>query len=154
MNHIPRSAFGVNGAGPKILVHLCDFVTYIGEESMILQLCHLSEGGLVIFGQLDTTDEIVEVSGFAHSGFWAPRHRWRRKINEDEATAVVRFSGGAWLKLTASSTDAVQKPCSVTVTGTKGVYAFDQRSWTMSTVSGRTRNRRIDIVIRPNLEPG
>ena len=80
---------------------------------------------------------IVEVSGFAHNGYWAPRTRWKRDTGEDEATAVVRFANGAWLSLTASAIDAEPGPHWFTVVGTKGVYTFSHDVWKLTTMVGR-----------------
>jgi scyllo-inositol 2-dehydrogenase (NADP+) len=76
--------------------------------------------------------DIVEVAGFSHQGFWAPKTAWKDDTNEDEASAVVRFANGAWLTLTLSSTDAASKCLDrkqFEITGTKGTYFFDQRTW-------------------------
>jgi predicted dehydrogenase len=75
---------------------------------------------------------IVEVAGFAHNGLWAPRTAWKDDTNEDEAAAVVRFDSGAWLTLTITQLDSLPKSADrkhLEITGTKGTYLFDQKSW-------------------------
>ncbi|MFW5733294.1 MAG: Gfo/Idh/MocA family protein [Planctomycetota bacterium] len=75
---------------------------------------------------------IVEVSGFAHTGFWAPKVAWKDDTNEDEASAIIRFTSGAWMTLTMSQIDAASR-CPdrkwFEITGTKGTYFFDGKGW-------------------------
>lgn len=66
--------------------------------------------------------DIVEVSGFAHNGFWAAKTPWKNDTNEDEAHAVVRFKSGQWLTLTISSIDSRPKHGQLEITGTQGTY--------------------------------
>ncbi len=68
---------------------------------------------------------IVEVSGFAHSGFWAPQTAWKQDTNEDEGFAVVRFATGQYLTLCISSIDSNARPFWLEVTGTEGAYSFN-----------------------------
>jgi scyllo-inositol 2-dehydrogenase (NADP+) len=75
---------------------------------------------------------LVEVSGFAHIGFWAPQTPYKDDTNEDEAHLVARFDSGQWLELTISALDSYPKGMQrrwVEVTGTKGTYLFDGGSW-------------------------
>ncbi|MFW6188814.1 MAG: Gfo/Idh/MocA family protein [Planctomycetota bacterium] len=75
---------------------------------------------------------LVEVSGFNHTGYWADRVRWGGETNEDEARAVARFDNGQWLTLTISNLDTCPKNAErkwVEVTGTEGTYMFDGGSW-------------------------
>lgn len=69
--------------------------------------------------------DITEVSGFSHSGFWAPKTRWKNDTTEDEAFAVVRFKSGQWLTLHFSQIDTKGKDSHMSITGTKGTYAYD-----------------------------
>ena len=69
--------------------------------------------------------EMVEVSGYARTGFWAPKTAWKADTNEDAASAVVRFRNGAWLTLSISSLESNPKPGWLEVTGTAGTYVFD-----------------------------
>lgn len=78
-------------------------------------------------------DEITEVAGFAHNGFWAPHTAWKKDTNEDEGFAVVRFRKGAWATLNVSSIDSKTKEGMLEITGTKGSYVFDGEHWTMYT---------------------
>lgn len=68
---------------------------------------------------------MTEVSGFAHTGFWAPKTKWKEDTNEDEGFAVVRFKGGQWLTLTMSTVDSNPKPGWLEITGTKGTLVLD-----------------------------
>ncbi len=77
--------------------------------------------------------EIVEVSGFAHNGYWGDKVHWGSDMNEDEARAVVRFEGGKWLELTLSSLDSNPKPGWLEITGTEGSYIFDGPTWELIT---------------------
>ena len=81
---------------------------------------HMLEYGL----QLIDSD-IVEVSGFAHNGYWAPKTAWKTDCNEDEAFAMVRFKNGARLSLIQSSIDANPRQGVLSVYGTKGAYVLD-----------------------------
>ena len=81
---------------------------------------HLLEYSLQI---LDA--ELVEVTGFAHKGFWAPKTAWKKDTNEDESFAIARFANGAWISLCISSIDSSPKRGWLEVTGTKGSYLMD-----------------------------
>lgn len=81
---------------------------------------HLLEYSLQIMG-----DDIAEVSGYAHRGFWAPKTAWKKDTNEDEAMAVVRFRRGGWLTLGVSHLSAAPKAGWVVFHGTKGAYLMD-----------------------------
>ena len=82
--------------------------------------------------------EIVEVSGFAHEGYWAPKLPWKKDSNEDEAFAVVRFSSRQWLTLTISQIDAKGKDGWLEITGTTGTYVMDGGSWRIHRRDGAT----------------
>ncbi len=69
--------------------------------------------------------DIVEVTGFAHTGFWAAKTAWKEDTHEDEALAVVRFANGKWLALTVTCLDANPKRGMLEVTGTKGSLIVD-----------------------------
>ncbi len=69
--------------------------------------------------------DIVEVTGFAKTGFWAPKTAWKGDTTEDEAAALVRFANGAWLSLTISHIDSNPKRGWLEITGTQGTYIFD-----------------------------
>jgi len=72
--------------------------------------------------------EMVEVTGFAKTGFWAPKTAWKKDTNEDEGFAVVRFNTGAWLTLTISQIDSNPKRGVLEITGTKGTYIMEHKS--------------------------
>lgn len=84
---------------------------------------HLLEYALQI---LDS--DLVEVSGFAKTGFWAPETAWKDDTNEDEAFAVARFASGAWLTLCITSVDSNPKRGFLEITGTKGTYILDSHA--------------------------
>jgi predicted dehydrogenase len=74
---------------------------------------------------LQTIDsKIVDVTGFAKEGFWAPKTRWKHDTNEDEGFAVVRFANGAWLTLNMSSLESNPHPSRIEITGTKGSFVM------------------------------
>ncbi len=80
--------------------------------------------------------DIAEVSGFARTGFWAPKTRWKGDTNEDEGFAVVRFKSGQWITLCISQVDSNPKQGNLEVTGTKGSYVFGGRTWEAVTHDG------------------
>lgn len=73
--------------------------------------------------------EMVEVSGYAKTGYWAPLTKWKNDAIEDEGFAVVRFANGAWLTLTMTGIDQNMKPCWIEVTGTEGTYMLNGRDY-------------------------
>lgn len=85
---------------------------------------HLLEYSLQIINS-----DIVEVSGFAKTGFWAAKTSWKNDTNEDEGFAVVRFSNGCWLTLCISNIDSNPKPSVLEITGTKGSYLMGHSGW-------------------------
>ena len=93
---------------------------------------HLLEYGLQIMDA-----EIVEVSGYAHEGYWAPRTRWKKDTNEDEALAVVRFKNRAWLNLTITALDSHPRSGFFEVTGTEGSYVIEHDHYTIYRREGR-----------------
>jgi len=91
--------------------------------------------------------DIVEVSGFAKTGFWAPKTAWKDDTNEDEAFAVVRFASGAWLTVCMSHIDSNPKRGWLEITGTKGTYIMDGGTWEIIT------HRRRETVVRKGRNP-
>jgi len=87
---------------------------------------HLLEYGLQIIDS-----KIVEVSGFAKTGFWSASSPWKGDTTEDEALAVVRFSSGAWMSLMMSSIDSNPRPGMVEITGTRGSYVMEYSGYRM-----------------------
>ena len=83
---------------------------------------HLLEYGLQI-----VRSDIVEVSGYAKKGYWAPQTKWKKDCNEDEAFASVRFKSGQWLTLLISALDSNPRRGFLEITGTEGSYVLD---WT------------------------
>ncbi|MEM1213864.1 MAG: Gfo/Idh/MocA family oxidoreductase [Planctomycetota bacterium] len=76
--------------------------------------------------------EIVEVSGFAHNGYWESLAKkdfpYIGDMNEDEATAVVRFASGALINLSISHLDTSGRPPAA-FHGTKGSYTINNFGW-------------------------
>lgn len=72
--------------------------------------------------------EMVEVTGFSRSGFWADQTRWKADTIEDEASAIVRFKSGAWLNLRITHIDASPRRGTAHVTGTKGSFWWDYQN--------------------------
>ncbi|MBN1437387.1 MAG: Gfo/Idh/MocA family oxidoreductase [Sedimentisphaerales bacterium] len=68
--------------------------------------------------------DIVEVSGFAKTGVWAPKTKWKNDTNEDEGYLTVRYANGAWSTLCISQLDANPKRGWLEITGTKGTYVM------------------------------
>jgi predicted dehydrogenase len=93
---------------------------------------HLLEYGL----QLIESD-ITEVAGFSKTGYWAPKTKWKKDTNEDEAEAVVRFRNGAWLTLNITSLDSNAKPGFLEITGTDGSYVIDWSGYTIHKRGGQ-----------------
>jgi scyllo-inositol 2-dehydrogenase (NADP+) len=81
---------------------------------------HLLEYSLQII-----QSEIVEVAGYAKSGYWAPQTKWKKDTNEDEAFASVRFKSGQWLTLLISALESNPRRGFLDVTGTEGSYVLD-----------------------------
>jgi predicted dehydrogenase len=93
---------------------------------------HLLEYGL----QLIDSD-ITEVSGFSKTGYWAPKTKWKKDTNEDEAEAVVRFRNGSWLTLNITSLDSNAKPGFLEITGTEGSYVIEWSGYTIHKRDGQ-----------------
>jgi predicted dehydrogenase len=93
---------------------------------------HLLEYGL----QLIDSD-ITEVAGFSKTGYWAPKTKWKKETNEDEAEAVVRFRNGSWLTLNITSLDSNAKPGFLEITGTEGSYVFESSRYTIHKRDGQ-----------------
>lgn len=85
---------------------------------------HLLEYGLQLIDS-----PIREVSGFFKTGFWGPRTAWGDDAIEDEGFATVRFASGQWMTLCITSIDSKPKAGQLEITGTKGTYTFDHRTW-------------------------
>jgi predicted dehydrogenase len=92
---------------------------------------------------------VTEVSGFAHSGFWAPQTKWKADTNEDEAFAVVRFKGSQWLTLKISTIEAVGFAGWVEIVGTKGTVVLDSAHVTLTQHEGGKRVTT-QMVCRPD----
>ena len=69
--------------------------------------------------------DIVEVTGFAKRGYWAPQTKWKADTFEDEGYAVVRFRNGVALSLVITCLDSNPRRGFLEVTGTEGSYVFD-----------------------------
>ena len=82
--------------------------------------------------------DIGEVSGFAKSGFWAPKTAWKKDTNEDEGFITVRYASGAWSTLLVTALDAAPRKGWVHVTGTKGSFEFDGQGWRLTTPGDAT----------------
>lgn len=92
---------------------------------------HLLEYCLQIIGS-----DLVEVSGFAHNGFWGPQTKWGKDANEDDATAVARFKNGVMLTLHISQIESNPKRGIVEFTGTRGTYVMDHGTFELITHKG------------------
>lgn len=81
-------------------------------------------------------DDMTEVAGFAHRGFWAGQTRWKKDTIEDEALAMVRFKKGAWISLNITNADVKPRPWMLEIHGTRGSYSFNFFGWEMSVADG------------------
>lgn len=90
---------------------------------------HLLEYAL----QILKGEKIDEVIGVSQTGYWAPHTAWKKDTNEDEALALVRFKSGKYLSLCISSLNAFPAARMLVIRGTKGGYAFDGRTWELTT---------------------
>jgi len=95
---------------------------------------HLLEYGLQMIDS-----EVTEVSGYSKCGYWAPRTKWKKDTNEDEAEAVVRFRNASWLTLNITSLDSHRKPGFLEIIGTEGNYVIDWSGYTLHKKNGKTR---------------
>ena len=91
---------------------------------------------------------MMEVTGFAKNGYWAPKTKWGKDTNEDEGQAIVRFSNGQWLTLTISQIDSNPKRGILEITGTQGTYIMDHGGYEII-----TRNEKGETVIRRGANP-
>ncbi len=87
-------------------------------------------------------EEMLEVTGYAHNGIWAPRTRWKEDTIEDDAQVVVRFKNQKWMNLTFSNIDTNLQPQGIEVTGSKGTYWFDLGSYEIK-LPGRNDSERL-----------
>jgi scyllo-inositol 2-dehydrogenase (NADP+) len=76
---------------------------------------------------------IVEVTGFSKSGFWADKTAWKKDTNEDEGYAIIRYASGAWSTISISAIDSKPKQGWLEITGTKGTYVMDGGSFEIIT---------------------
>ncbi|MFP4379783.1 MAG: Gfo/Idh/MocA family protein [Candidatus Sumerlaeia bacterium] len=90
---------------------------------------HLLEYSLQILGDA----KIEEVTGFVRKGLWQKDSVWKDDANEDEAQAVVRFSGDRLLTLRVSSIEMNNKPGRTEITGAKGAYIMDGQTYEIIT---------------------
>ncbi len=97
---------------------------------------HLLEYGMQVIDS-----DMVEICGFAKTGFWAPKTKWKSDTNEDEAFFTVRFKSGQWLTLRVTNIDSNLKPGRLEITGTKGSLVFDHRDWQLFTHRGGSEVR-------------
>ena len=75
--------------------------------------------------------EVIEVSGFAHNGYWTPFTRWKSDTVEDEAKAVLRFKSGQWVSLAITHIDSNPKSGFMEITGTQGSYIIDWNNYSV-----------------------
>jgi predicted dehydrogenase len=80
---------------------------------------------LLEYGLQIIQSDIVEVGGYAKTGYWAPQTKWKKDANEDEAFANVRFRDGQWLTLLISTLDSNPRRGFLEITGTEGSYVLD-----------------------------
>lgn len=114
---------------------------------------HLLEYALQI-----VDSDVAEVSGYAKNGHWQSkvpkRFSCANDMNEDEATAIVRFANGAMVNLSISHLDTSGRP-PVAFHGTRGSYTVDYfggpdrpAGWTT-----RTATKTGKIVVKTGKHP-
>jgi predicted dehydrogenase len=69
---------------------------------------------------------VIEVSGYAHEGYWArqPGAPHPDDANEDEAQLIARLADGRHINLTITSLDVAPKPGIMEVVGTRGSFLW------------------------------
>lgn len=82
--------------------------------------------------------ELVEVSGFKKSGFWETC--WGTDTNQDEVSIISRFRNGTLLNLRITHLDAKGDPNWLVITGSKGVYTFDNNGYSIHKQEGTERH--------------
>ena len=104
--------------------------------------CHMLEYALQVI-----RSDMMEVSGFAHEGYWtrkvSAKHPFKNDLNEDHATAVVRFANGCRLNLTVSQLWTERRPYWFSFSGTEGTYEFTGRQWTLIKPQKNKREHKI-----------
>jgi predicted dehydrogenase len=94
--------------------------------------------------QVMEPSEMTEVTGFAKRGYWAsqPGAAFPKDSNEDEATVIVRFKDGRWIRLTITHLDPAPPEGFFDVIGTLGNYCFQHDQWELiTTEDGQTVRR-------------
>jgi predicted dehydrogenase len=81
--------------------------------------------------------KIVEVSGFAHTGYWAQKVAWKDDANEDEGAIVIRFENGKWATVILSDLAANHKRPWLEITGTDGNYAMEGQTYAYTVYKGK-----------------
>jgi scyllo-inositol 2-dehydrogenase (NADP+) len=92
--------------------------------------------------------EIVEVSGHATSGVWAPRTAWKQDTIEDEGFIVVRYKSGAWSTLLVSGLDAAPRKGWIHVTGTRGSLELEGDTFRLTTPAESPRGGKTFTTVR------
>ncbi|MFM7320764.1 MAG: Gfo/Idh/MocA family protein [Armatimonadota bacterium] len=95
---------------------------------------HLLEYAL----QILHPSELVEVSGYAKTGFWANTLPFPEDANEDEAQLTARFADGRWLSLNVSQLDHHSKGDRgvLEISGTRGTYIMNFDRWSIRNRDG------------------
>lgn len=72
---------------------------------------------------------MVEVTGYARYGHWAPYSGYGADTNEDEVIAVVRFDNNQMLTLFMSNIDSTPRKGMLEVVGTRGTFIIAPERW-------------------------
>jgi predicted dehydrogenase len=87
--------------------------------------------------------ELVEVSGYARTGYWSKKTAWETDTIEDEAAAILRFKNGIWLSLYSSHLDSNPRAGWLEVFGTDGAYIWSGEDYTLIKIAdGVTRTEK------------
>jgi len=104
---------------------------------------HLMEYALQIIDS-----DMVEVSGFLKSGYWAKRRSpWKKDTIEDEGTVVVRFANGIWLTVHMTQLDPSPDRKWFEIIGTEGTYSFTLEQWWL------VQEKKSDVVTTQGVNP-
>ena len=143
MNAVGRIGAGQIGEVVGVAAHMCHY----GKPGDWWRSSKSISGGvlydwgvhLLEYSLQILQSDIKEVSGFAHSGHWAPQTAWKKDTNEDEGLVAVRFTNGKYLTLRISSIEAAPPRGWLEIVGTKGTYVFDYSTFEIHrVVNGET----------------
>lgn len=96
--------------------------------------------------------DIVEVTGFSKTGFWADQTKWKHDTNEDECFVIVRYANGRWSTLSVSNIDSNPRPEWFAVTGTTGAISVTNGGSDYKLISQRDGRTWVSQITPPPSE--